>query len=83
MASAQSSPAQRIGFFRTLWRALRQLFHETTGAVFFLLALSWASAALRQWLSKSDMWLFVVCVSFALMFGLFGLTSFRSSRRVR
>lgn len=83
MASQQSTPVRRPGFFRTLWRALRQLFHETTGAVFFLLALSWASAALRQWLNKSDMWLFVVCVSFALMFATFGLTSFRSSRRIR
>ncbi len=79
----QGNPGQRIGFFRALWRALRQLFHETTGAVFFLLAVSWASAALRQWLNKSDMWLCVVCASFALMFAMFGLTSFRSSRRVR
>jgi hypothetical protein len=81
MASQQSNPGQRVGFFRTLWRALRQLFHETTGAMFFLLALSWASAALR--VNKSAPWLCVVCGSFALMFAMFGLTSFRSSRRVR
>jgi ABC-type multidrug transport system permease subunit len=62
---------------------LRQLFHETTGAMFFLLALSWASAALRQWFNKSTPWLWIVCASFAFMFAMFGLTSFRSSRRVR
>ena len=83
MASRQANPGQRIGFFRTLWRALRQLFHETTGAVFFLLALSWGAAGLRQWANKSEPWLCVVCGSFALMFATFGLTSFRSSRRVR
>jgi hypothetical protein len=83
MAAQQANPGQRVGFFRALWRALRQLFHETTGAVFFLLALSWASAALRQWVHKSEMWLCIVCASFALMFAMFGLTSFRSSRRVR
>jgi ABC-type phosphate transport system auxiliary subunit len=51
--------------------------------MFFLLALSWASAALRQWFQKSTPWLWIVCASFALMFAMFGLTSFRSSRRVR
>jgi hypothetical protein len=83
MATRQANPGQRVGFFRALWRALRQLFHETTGAMFFLLAFSWASAALRQWLHKSTPWLWIVCASFALMFVMFGLTSFRSSRRVR
>ena len=72
-----------MGFFRTLWRAARQLFHETTGAMFFLLAFSWASAALRNWLNKSALWLCVLCGSFALMFVMFGLNSFRSARRVR
>ena len=47
MADRRSTarPARRI--FRALWRASRQVFHETTGTVFLLLALSWAAATLR------------------------------------
>jgi hypothetical protein len=83
MASQQVNPAQRVGFFRSVWRALRQLFHETTGAMFFLLAFSWASAAVRNWLQKSAPWLWALCASLALVFVMFGWTSFRSARRVR
>jgi hypothetical protein len=83
MTAQPSSSGQRVGFFRVLWRALRQLFHETTGAMFLLLGVSWAAAAFRQWMSKSAPWLWLVCGSFALMFAILGLTSFRSARRVR
>lgn len=83
MPSPQSEPGRRPGFFRTLWRALRQLFHETTGAVFLLFGFSWAAAGFRQWMNKSAPWLLVVCACFAVMFVMFGITSFRSARRVR
>ena len=83
MASQRGTPGQRPGFFRVLWRALRQLFHETTGAMFLLLGISWAAAAFRQWINKSAPWLWLLCGSFALLFDMFGLTSFRSARRVR
>jgi len=83
MASQQDIPGRRPGFFRVLWRALRQLFHETTGAMFLLLGVSWAAAAFRQWMNKSAPWLWVLCGGFALMFVTFGLTCFRSARRVR
>ena len=74
---------RRTGFFRTLWRVARQVFHETTGAVFFLLALSWSGAALRTWRHGSASWVYVVCGCFALMMVIFGLLSFRSAKRVR
>jgi hypothetical protein len=83
MASSLPVPAKRVGFFRILWRAMRQVFHETTGAVFFLLALSWTGATIRLWRHGSARWTLVTCGSFALMLVIFGFTAFRSARRVR
>jgi hypothetical protein len=80
---AQSATGQRLGFFRLLWRAARQLFHETTGTLFLLLALSWFAAAFRLWRHGAGPWLLGACVSFALLLALFGLTSFKSAQRVR
>jgi hypothetical protein len=34
---------------RVLWRAARELFHEVTGAVFFILALAALQATWRSW----------------------------------
>jgi hypothetical protein len=83
MKGSHTPPGERVGFFRALWRAARQVFHETTGTMFFLLALLWASAALRQWRHGSAPWLWAACGSFAIMLVTFGLSSFRSARRVR
>ena len=83
MQNAIQAPAQRIGFFRLVWRAMRQVFHETTGTVFLLLATSWAAAALRQWRHGSPTWLWVTCATFSAIMIVFGLTSFHSARRVR
>jgi hypothetical protein len=74
---------QRVGFFRVLWKAIRQVFHETTGAVFFLLSISWAGATLRLWRHGSATWTLVTCGCFSLMLAIFGVTAFRSARRVR
>jgi hypothetical protein len=83
-SAASSHPAgQRVGFFRLLWRAARQVFHETTGTVFLLLAVSWTAATLRLWRHGSARWALVASACFALMLIAFGLTSFRSARRVR
>jgi hypothetical protein len=73
----------RGGFFRALWRAARQVFHESIGAVFFLLALMWANAALRYWRQRAANWEWRTSVGMALVMTLFGLISFRAARRVR
>jgi hypothetical protein len=83
MGTASQAPVQRVGFFRALWRAARQVFHETMGTIFFLLALIWASATLRLWRHGSAAWVWAICGSFAIMMAIFGLTSFRMARRVR
>jgi hypothetical protein len=83
MGSGTPGPAQRGGFFRVLWRAARQVFHETTGAMFFLLAFSWTNAALRLWRQRLPSWMWATCAGFAIVMIIFGLTSFRAARRVR
>ena len=70
------------GFFRTLWRAIRQVFHETTGAVFFLIALIWTNAALRYWKQRAPGWEWKTSLGMALVMVFFGLASFRAARRV-
>lgn len=79
---AQATPKAR-GFFRALWRAARQVFHETVGAVFFILALTWMNAALRYWRQHSPNWELRTSVGVALVMVIFGFTSFRAARRVR
>ena len=82
MESAPAATKPR-GFFRTLWRVIRQVFHETTGAVFFLLALTWANAALRYWRQGAASWEWKTSVGMAIVMVLFGVASFRAARRVR
>jgi len=82
MASAVTAP-RKPGFFRTLWRVARQIFHETTGAVFFLLALTWASAALRYWRQHAPNWEWKIGLGMAVVMVFFGAVSFRAARRVR
>lgn len=83
MASAAPAATKARGFFRALWRAARQVFHETIGAVFFLLALIWANAALRYWREGASSWQWKTGIAVALVMIVFGWTSFRSARRVR
>jgi uncharacterized membrane protein YfcA len=83
MGSAAPLAARSRGFFRALWRAARQVFHETVGAVFFLIALTWANAALRYWRQRAPNWEWRTSVGMALVMVFFGLVSFRASRRVR
>jgi hypothetical protein len=71
------------GFFRTLWRVMRQLFHESTGAIFLVLALFWTIAAVRQWREGAETWAWMALGVFALLFAGFGLSSFLAARRVR
>ena len=68
---------------RVLWRAARELFHEVTGAVFFILALAAVQAAWRAWHNGAARWLVGMSVTYALLMIFFGVLSFRDSRRVR
>ena len=83
MGSATPAVTRPRGFLRALWRAVRQVFHETTGAVFFLLALTWTNAALRYWRQRAPNWEWRTSVGMALVMAFFGLASFRAARRVR
>jgi len=79
--SATAAPQQQGGF-RRLWRVLRQLFHEATGAVFAVLALGWLNAALRAWTRDVARWLISMAVAVALLFLFFAVTSFQKARRL-
>ncbi len=70
-------------FFRVLWKAARELFHEVTGTIFFLIALSGIQSAYRAWQRGSGQWLVGVSAGYALLMIFFGVLSFRDSRRVR
>lgn len=70
-------------FFRVLWKAARELFHEVTGTLFFLIALSGIQSAWRAWQRGSGQWLVGVSAGYALLMIFFGVLSFRDSRRVR
>jgi hypothetical protein len=86
MASGQtvvSSATPRRGFFGRLWLALRQLFHEVTGALFLLMAISFISSALRIWQRGAGPWLWGLSGGFAVLMVFFGVTSLVASRRVR
>jgi len=68
---------------RVLWRAARELFHEVTGALFFIIALSAVQSGWRAWQRGAGRWLVGVSAGYALLMILFGILSFRDSRRVR
>ncbi len=68
---------------RVLWRAARELFHEITGTLFFLIALSAIQSAWRAWQRGAGNWLIGVSAGYAALMILFGILSFRDSRRVR
>ena len=70
-------------FFRVLWRAARELFHEVTGTLFFLIAVSAIQSAWRAWRRGAGHWMVGVGAGYALLMIIFGVLSFRDSRRVR
>ena len=71
------------GFFRTLWRLARQLFHEVTGALFAVMALAMGLSAVRNWRSGSPRWTVYLAGAFAALMAFFAVAAFRSSRRVK
>jgi hypothetical protein len=76
----QAKPRQ--GVLRTMWRLLRQLFHETMGALFAAMGLAWTSSAVRAWRAGEPRWIVVLPVLYAGLMGYFAVTSFLKSRKV-
>ena len=66
--------------FQRLWRVAKQLFYETMGAIFAILALGWLNTAFRAWTRDVAHWLIAVTVAVALLFIFFAATSFRRVR---
>ncbi len=70
-------------FLQGVWRAIRQLFHEVTGAFFVIFTAIGAVGIWREWHGGGRGWVLGVSLGFTLMMGFFALTSFRNARRVR
>jgi len=68
---------------RVLWCAARQLFHESTGALFGIFAAYGAWAAWRQWKHRVALWLMSFAIVYAVMMAGFAWDAFRRARRVR
>ena len=66
-----------------MWRALRQLFHEFTGAMFAMLALAAANSAVRAWRGGAEKWIVALPLAYALVMIYFSVTSFLYARRVK
>ena len=66
-----------------MWRVLRQLFHEMTGAVFAVLALAWTRAAMLAYSRDGRRPLIAAAIAVAALMAVFAWTSFRRSRRVQ
>jgi glycerol uptake facilitator-like aquaporin len=69
--------------FHYVWRSVRQLFHEATGALFLVFSGVGAFSAVRQWSNPAGHWIAWLAAGYALMMGAFGVNAFRDSRRVR
>jgi RsiW-degrading membrane proteinase PrsW (M82 family) len=84
MSSAASLPGARIkrGGFSSLWRTLKQLFHEVVGAIFAVLAFAWMNAAIRAWSRDAAYWLVAIAALVGALFLFFAFTSFQRARRI-
>ena len=80
-SSAAVIPSEPRGF-RRLWRTVKQIFHEVTGAMFALLAFGWLNSAFRAWTRDVAYWLVALAVGVAGIFVLFAVSSFRRSRQL-
>jgi hypothetical protein len=81
LATGSAQPREPGGF-RRLWRVLRQLFLEVTGAVFGVLSIAWLNAAFRAWTRDVAHWLIALPVLVAAIFAFFSVTSFRRARKL-
>jgi hypothetical protein len=80
-SSAAVIPSEPRGF-RRLWRTVKQIFHEVTGAMFAVLAFGWLNSAFRAWTRDVAYWLVALAVGVAGIFVLFAVSSFRRSRQL-
>jgi hypothetical protein len=82
-ASAQLVKTSSQGGFRRLWRVLKQLFYEVTGALFGILALAWLNTTVRAWtMTDVARWLIAIPLGVAAVFVFFAVTSFRKAREL-
>lgn len=70
------------GLVRAVWRAVRQLWHEVTGAFFLLFALVGGVSVWREWQRGSAAWLMAIVLMFTLTMGWFAVSAFLSARKV-
>jgi hypothetical protein len=79
--STAQSPSQQG--FRRLWRTLKQLFYEVTGALFAILAFAWLNATYRAWTTRDVAhWLMAMPLSVVALFIFFAISSFRKARNL-
>ena len=74
--------AALTGFLLTVWRVLRQLFHETAGALFVVFSVVGAAGAWREWRRGAAPWVIAVAVGFTAMMAWFAVASFRSAHAI-
>src|SRR6202050_4924354 len=73
-SSVQSVPAPPQHGFRRLWRVLKQLFYEVTGALFGLMAFAWINITFRAWTTRDVAhWLLAIPLSVAALFTFFAI----------
>lgn len=79
-AAGTASPRPEMRGFKRLWRVARQIFYETVGAMFAILAFGWLNSAFRAWTRDVAHWLIAVSIGVALVFVFFAVSSFRRAR---
>jgi hypothetical protein len=68
---------------RAIWRAIRQLFHETTGVFFAIFAAYGVLAAWRSYKYHPTYWVIIFALIYAAVMAVFAVLAFRSAKRVR
>jgi hypothetical protein len=83
VTSVRTAAAPSRQGFRRLWRVLKQLFSEVTGALFGILAFAWLNTSFRAWTTRDVAhWLLAIPLSVAALFVFFAVTSFRRARKL-
>jgi hypothetical protein len=72
-----------VTMLRVFWKLLRQLFHETAGALFGIFAIYAGSASWKQIHRPGGEWIAAFAAAYAGMMAFFCIGSFRRARRVR